>query len=282
MPTQKRQKMIWGMVMFFPFGVGFLVFYILPFLLSVFYTFKQGKKFVLFANYIDVFTSKTFLLATKNTLAFLVIGVPLILIISCFMAVSIYNYFSENAVFQTIFLFPLVIPAAATVVVVKIFFDDNGITNHLLAALGLKQQAWMQSNWAFVILIGLYIWKNVGYNVVLILAGLNTVSKEAIEAAKIDGANEFQIFAKITFPLLRPTLFFTIVISIANFFKSFREAYLLGGDTPNASIYMLQHFLNNNFANANYARLSVASITLFVLIAAVITLIWNMIRRWEE
>ena len=282
MTKLKRSKMVAGIIMFLPFAIGFAIFYVFPFFLSIIYTFKQGNRIVLFKNYIDVLTSNTFQLAVKNTFAFLVVGIPLIILLSCFFAVIIYNHYGNNVVFQTIFLFPLVVPAAATVVIVKAFFADKGILNHLLATVNVDVQPWLQSNWAFLLLIGLYIWKNIGYNVVLVLSGLNTVPKEAIEAAKIDGANELLIFAKITLPLLRPTLFFTIVVSIANSFKSFREAYLLGGDTPHSSIYMLQHFLNNNFTNANYARLSVASIVLFVAIAMIVTLLWNMIRRCEE
>lgn len=275
-PTEQH---IWGIAFFAPFLIGFGVFYLLPFGISVAYTFLQNREFVFLQNYLSVFASEAFRLALANTLRFLAVSLPLIMALALLLAVLIHSFCKKNVIFQSVFLFPLVVPAAATVIILKMFLNDNGIVNGVLTLLGGEGKPWLHSRWTFWVLVALYLWKNVGYNVVLLLAGLNSIPAECLEAAKIDGASGWKSFAHITFPLLLPTSFFVLVVSIANSFKSFREAYLLGGNTPSTSIYMLQHFLNNNFQNANYARLSVAAISLFVVVGAIITLLWNYMRR---
>ena len=111
--------------------------------------------------------------------------------------------------------------------VVQAFFSESGLLNQFLDWLGLPIQKWLNSPYAFPILVGLYIWKNCGYNLILFLAGLNAIPKVYREAAAVEGASSWQITRAITIPLLIPSFFFIFIISIINSFKSFREAYLL-------------------------------------------------------
>lgn len=139
--------------------------------------------------------------------------------------------------------------------------------------------SWLQSDYAFVVLLLLYVWKNCGYNIILISTGLSSIPQEYYENADAEGANGWQKFRRITLPLMFPNFFFVTVISIVNAFKVFREAYLLAGDTPHSSIYMLQHFMNNNFFNLNYQRLSVAALTVFLVIFALLAVFFIVLRR---
>ena len=125
---------------------------------------------------------------------------------------------------------------------------------------------WMDSPFAFVILLGLYLWKNVGIGVVILLAGLTTIPGELYESANMDGAGKWTRLTKVTLPMLRPELLVVTILSSLNAFKNFREAFVLGGDHPHESIYMLQHFMNNNFENMNFPRLSVAAVVFFALL----------------
>jgi multiple sugar transport system permease protein len=134
----------------------------------------------------------------------------------------------------------------------------------------------MNSPSAFASLVALYIWKNCGYNIVLFLAALNSVPRECREAAEIDGAGGRERLFGVTLPMIAPHSFFVLVISVANSFKAFREAYMLYGSYPNRSIYMLQHFMNNNFENLNYIRLSVAAIMVFLVIFALVFLLYRL------
>ena len=110
----------------------------------------------------------------------------------------------------------------------------------------------------------------------LFLAGLNSIPKDFYEAASLDGATGWNSFRYITAPILIPNFFFIFVISIINSFKSFREAFLLGGTMPHKSIYMLQHFMNNNFSNLNYQRLSVAALIVFIVIFGCVFLLFRL------
>ena len=147
--------------------------------------------------------------------------------------------------------------------------------------IGKAYSDWIQSEYAFPILVGLYIWKNCGYDLILFLAGLAAIPKEYREAAASEGASYWQTVRYITLPLLMPTFFFILIVSIINSFKSFREAYLLGGANPHESIYMLQHFMNNNFQNINYPRLSTAALLIFVVIFLLVLLLFWVKRKHE-
>ena len=157
-----------------------------------------------------------------------------------------------------------------------------GIVNGWLEGLGVPLTDWMNSPRAFWVLIGLYVWKNCGYNVILMLAGLNMIPTEYYQAADIEGASGRQKFTRITLPLIWPSLFFVFVMSVVNSFKSYREAFLLGGKHPHDSIYLLQHFLNNNFENLNYQRLSVAAVMLFMVIFALVAVLYGLQSKYGE
>ena len=147
--------------------------------------------------------------------------------------------------------------------------------------LGLPIEDWVQSEYAFPLLIALYIWKNCGYDLVLFLAGLSAIPREYREAAASQGASYWQTLRYITLPLMTPTFFFILIVSIINSFKSFREAYLLGGANPHDSEIARQHFMNNNFQNLSYQRLSVAALLVFLVIFALVLVLFRLKARQE-
>lgn len=118
---------------------------------------------------------------------------------------------------------------------------------------------------------------------ILFLAGLNMIPSELYQTAEIDGASSVKKFCYISFPLIIPTLFFVIVMSIINSFKTYREAFIIAGKHPQNEIYFLQHFLNNNFENLNYQRLAVATLLLFSIIFLFVGLLyWWQNRHTED
>lgn len=254
------------------FTVGFLSFYIIPFFISIFMTFidNSSGKLCGFDNYIKIMGSKAFKLSAVNTFKFLVIGVPLILALSLFCSLLLKNNFKGSGIIRSIFILPIVIPAMAVVMVFQIIFAESGLLNSLLITFNIPVISWLNSDKAFVVLLVIYVWKNIGYNMILFLSALNSIPDYVYEAAALDGAGRFKKLTKITLPLISPMLFFIIIISVVNAFKSFREIYLLCGDLPHESIYMLQHFMNNNFKNLNYQRLAVAAVLLFSVIMLLI------------
>lgn len=280
----KKKGALVGIMLVTPFLSGFLLFYIIPFGITAFYSFTagiSGMHFAGFRNYAEVFASHAFRLAAYNTFRFMAAGIPLIMGISLALSLMLYGKTGHTRTFQSVFLYPMVVPIGSVVMFFQVIFSRYGVLNRILYRLGLPEPDWLQSSHAFGVLLFLYIWKNCGYNIVLFLTGLNGIPKEFLEDARLNGAGKWQYFRYIQRPLLMPSFLFVFVMSVINSFKCFREAYLLSGQYPNESIYMLQHFMNNNFVSLNYQRLSVAAILVFLIIFALIILLfsWNIYRE---
>ncbi len=281
----QRRDMYTGFAFALPAIIGMGVFFILPFMVAIFYSFSEGIGSGTFAglrNYTEMFSNPAFQLAAGNTARFILVSVPLIMVLSLLIALLLNTKLRGYQAFRTLFILPLVLPVASVVLVFQVLFAGNGVVNDILQAMGIPVSDWLQSPGAFTVLLILYIWKNCGYNIILFLAALNAVPREYYEAAEIDGAGTRTRLFHITLPLIMPYMFFILLISVINTFKSFREAYVLCGSHPNQSIYMMQHFLNNNFQNTNFLRLSTAAILIFLVISAVIFLLFWLKSRAGE
>lgn len=260
----KRREAAIGLLLAAPAVMGLLAFLVLPFGYTFLRSFTVGLgwgRFVGLENYAQLFGNRLFLLALKNTFLFLAFGLALILPLSLFLALLLQKTGKWGKGLAMALLFPMVLPASAIVIVVNLVFAENGLLSQLTGP-----TPWMDSPFAFVILLGLYLWKNVGIGVVILLAGLTTIPGELYESASMDGAGKWARLTRVTLPMLRPELLVVTILSTLNAFKNFREAFVLGGDHPHESIYMLQHFMNNNFENMNFPRLSVAAVVFFILL----------------
>ena len=255
-----------GLCLAAPAVLGFLIFYVLPMGVTLWQSVSFGGMFVGLENYRITFENHMFRLAVGNTLRFLVVALPLILVISLGLALLLAEKFPGNRFFRLILLYPMLVPVAATVMVVQIFLGTRGVLNTFLIQWGFSRQDWIYSSWAFLILVLLYLWKNIGYAVILLLAGLAMIPREYMEMARMDGAGRWKCLCYIRLPLLGPMILFTALISLLNAFKCFREAILIGGNYPHESIYMLQHYMTNNFNNMNYMEISVTSTFIFLVI----------------
>lgn len=255
-----------GVCLAAPAVLGFLIFYVLPMGVTLWQSVSYGGIFVGLENYRITFGNHMFWLAVGNTLRFLGVALPLILVIALGLALLLAEKFPGNRFFRLILLYPMLVPVAATVMVVQIFLGTRGVLNTFLIQWGFSRQDWIYSSWAFLILVLLYLWKNTGYAVILLLAGLAMITREYMEMARMDGAGRWKCLYYIRLPLLGPMILFTALISLLNAFKCFREAILIGGNYPHESIYMLQHYMTNNFNNMNYMEISVTSTFIFLVI----------------
>lgn len=279
-------KRTWkGYLLIAPMLVGFLLFYVVPFGQVVWDSLSQGtgksQLFVGLENYTRMFHNDMFLQAFGNTLRFLGIGLPLILVLAYALALFLKNVAQRFRLLRAVFLLPYVMPVAGTVLLVDLLFSKEGVVNRLLLSLGLPLADWLQSPAAFWVMLLLYLWKSTGYAVVLLLSGLLTIPQEHYQVAQVEGASPWQTFRYVTVPQMWYALFLAMVFSLINAFKCFREIFLVGGEHPHESVYMLQHFINNAFANLNYQRLSVASVLLFLVIALVLGLCTLWVLRKE-
>ena len=122
----------------------------------------------------------------------------------------------------------------------------------------------------------LFLWKNLGYNMILFMAGLANIPKELLEVADVEGASELYKFFAIKLRYLSPTVMFVTILSLINSFKVFREVYLLAGDYPYEKLYMLQHFMNNTFRSLDYQKLSAAAVIMAVVMVVLIALLFKV------
>lgn len=278
--TGKRYKINIGVVFVLPSLIGMIIFYVIPFMdvvrMSLFKI--VSGEFAGFDNYKDVFGNSAFLLATKNTLRFWLICLPLQIIVSFCIAMILVGERGKARRLKSIYLLPMAIPVACVVSFWKIFFDRQGILNSILHYFTSENVDWLNSNLAFGVLVVSYLWRNLGYDLILWMAGLAAVPEEQYEAAKVDGANGFDRFRYITVPNMKTTLFLITILSLLNSFKIFREAYLVAGEYPDSSMYMVQHLYNNWYRDFSLDKMAAASVFHFLLIFVLVMLlqkVWN-------
>lgn len=284
---KKRMKhILQGYLFIAPLLIGCLLFYVIPFGMIFWYSFRKSiaknSSFVWFDNYLALLKNKMFLTACWNTCRFLVIGIPLILIISYLIALLLRKQTEHYRVLKSVLLFPYIMPIVGTVLLVELLFTEHGLISHFLSIFSVPTRDYLESEWAFWIVVLLYLWKNTGYNVILLLSGLMTISKEHYASAALDGAGAFQQFLYITTPQMWHTVFYTLLFSLINAFQCFREIFLIAGKHPNQKVYLLQHFISNSFENLSYPKLSAASIFLFFVITIIIGGSYGWIQRKEK
>lgn len=257
-----------------PSLLGLSIFFLIPFLDTIRRSFfdAMGKNFIGFEGYASVIKNTAFQLASGNTAKFIAICLPLLLLTSLTLALLVRIVKGKGKIFKTLYLLPMAIPVASIVLLWQVLFEDKGILNSFLTALGAQPVNFMGSSAAFWVLIFTYLWKNSGYNMILWLAGLDGISESLYEAAKVDGANTRQIFFKVTLPNLLPTLSLVAVLAMLSSFKVFREAYLVAGAYPHDSIYLLQHLFNNWFTSLEITKLCAAAVMLAIALLIVILL----------
>lgn len=277
----KRLSIPQGTLFLLPSFIGFTLFFICPFVISLCYAFIDqpvNSSFVGMKNFVELFQNKAYLKGLGNTLKFMAISVPLNMALSLGVAMLRNKLDHYKQLFSLVFLIPLVIPSGSMVFFWQSLFVYDGALNGFLHGLGMSKINWLDSSVALLVMVLIFIWKNLGYNMVLYAAGLSNIPKDYYEAAWVDGTTPMQAFCHITWPLLLPTSILVLIMSIINSFKVFKEIYMITGSYPHESIYTLQHFMNNMFASLNYAKLTTATTVLVLLI----TLFTQALLRLER
>ena len=253
-----------NLVLIIPSFVGLLIFFIVPFFYSFYYAFIDNafsRNFVGISNFIDLFNNDYFMLALRNTLVFTFCAVILIMALSITISVAVAQLFRRLTLIESAFFLPFLLPSATIISIWNAYFSNFS---------------------PFSSLVCLFLWKYCGLNIVLLITALSHLNFDMFEAARIDGAGAIRRTFYITLPNIMPNIFFTLLISIANAFKISRESFLLYGDYPDRSIYMLQNYLNNHFEKLNYQNISTAAIILSIIIYTIIGLIFFFERKWGD
>lgn len=260
-----------------PSFLGMLIFYLVPFGVVIYYSFIAGvvdNSFVGLKNYIAVFDNAAFRTAAKNTAVFTGLAVPLAVVLSMLLALMLEARIPGKSQFRTCFLSPMMVPIASIILIWQVLFHSNGVVNEFLMVFGADKINWLKSDYCMVVIVVLFLWKNLGYNMILFMAALSNIPRELLEVAEVEGASAAYQFFHIKLRYLSPTVLFVTILSIINSFKVFREIYLLTGNYPYDGLYMMQHFMNNMFNSADYQRLSAAAVLLAIVIVILIALLF--------
>jgi multiple sugar transport system permease protein len=268
------KEWFWGYICLTPIIIGFIVFTVIPIIMSLYYSFTEydgitEATFVGINNYIELFKDSEFLISLKNTAVYTVFTVIFGTILSLVIANLLNSKIRGSKIYRSIFFVPNVISFVAIAMIWQwMYNEDYGLFNSILGSIGLYQPPWLTSTaWAMPSVIIMSIWKGLGFSMVIFLAGLQGISSSYYEAAVIDGANGFQKFFYITVPLLKNTTLFVLVISMISAFQAFDQVYLLtaGGPERATQVVVYQIYMNAfQFFKQGYA--SAMSYILFIII----------------
>ncbi|MCR8842672.1 sugar ABC transporter permease [Paenibacillus sp. SC116] len=268
-----------------PSVIGFTLFYLVPFLMGIYYSFIDNSvsgQFVGLHNYKELLDSGSFRKAASNTFYFTAISVPLMLVLSLTLALLLNQQLYLRNWLRTVYVLPLVVPVASIILIWQMLFDWNGSLNAWLDYFGVDRVDWMKTDAARNVVIIVYLWKNIGYNIILFLAGLQQIPKDYYETAQVEGAGRLRQFRSITLVYLTPMTSFIVLMSIINSFKVYRETYLIAGDYPHDSIYMLQHFMNNMFMSLDIQKLMAAAVMMVGCILVIVLVLFALERRFQK
>ena len=280
-PSKKESWIPW--VLLAPSLTGVGIFILIPFADVVRRSFFNavGSEFVGLENYRGVLENEAFRLAAGNTVRLLIVCLPLLLGSSLFFGILLLNTGRKSGILKSGFLLPMAVPAGSVVLFWQLFFDQGGILNEALQKFGVHGPDYMNTPKAFGVLVVVYIWKNLGYDMILWLSGLLGIPDSLYEAARMDGADGLKCFWHITCPLLIPTAFLTGILSLVNAFKVFREAYMIAGNYPHDSIYMLQHLFNNWFLKLDMQKMTAAAVMLAFILGLILIGSQKIEEKWR-
>ena len=259
--------------------IGFCIFTLIPVIFSLLLSFCQWDsgnpiKFVGLDNFVRLFTKdSSFRIALVNTIYYTVVTVPLTLGLALFLAILMNKKLKGRVFFRSVLFFPYVASLVAVAVVwMALFNPDRGPVNSLLMAIGISNPPrWAASTtWAMPTIIGLTVWKGMGYYMIVYLAALQGVSNELYESASLDGANKWQLFRHITWPSVTPTTFFIIMMLMVATFKSYDIMYITTQGGPGEATKVLAyHIFNSAFVNSEFGYASaIAMVLLSIIVVA--------------
>ena len=280
-----RRAQITSSFFLVPSVAGAMLFFFVPYLVVLYYSVLDnpiGKNFVGISNFVDVINNTAFRTAIRNTGVFSAVAVPLAVVFSLFLALLLDNKIPFRTQFRTFLLSPMMVPVASIVLIWQVLFDYNGAINLLASQFGAEKIDWLKSDYAIVVIVVLFLWKNLGYNMILFMAALSSVPQDIIEVAKLESVGRVKIFFMIKLRYLVSTIVFVTIMSLINSFKIFREVYLLTTDYPYQSIYMLQHFMNNKFKSLDYQTLSAAAVMMSLVMVVIIVLLFKAEEHFSK
>ena len=247
------------------------MFYVIPFFWGIWYSVTDGSfqnSFVGFQNYLNVWQNPMFQLGLKNTMELSLICSPSLFLLAFVISVALNRLRPAGGFFRNSVLLPYLMPSSAMLLIWLVAFDYGGVINRLVTALGFSRVIWLQGAELRVPVILLFVWKNLGFAVIIFLAALQAIPKPLYEYARLEGAGFLLQTFGITLPMIVPTAFLVIILEWINAFKIFKEVYFIGGAYPDESVYTLQNYMNNMYSKLNYQNVTTAAYSFALIVFA--------------
>ena len=256
----RRKKIVWLLLL--PGLAGLMLFYVVPFFGGIYFSVTDGtyeNNFVGLQNYVQVLQNPMFQLGLRNTWELSLLCAPVIWLMAFILSAMLRTLKEKSTPFRNILLLPYLMPSSAMLLIWTLMFDYGGVVNRLVVAMGLERVLWLEGDALRFPIVLLYVWKNLGFSVVLFASALSAVHPSLYEYAALEGAGWWTQAFRITLPQILPTAFLVFVLAWVNAFKIFKEVYFIGGSYPTQQIYTLQHFMNNMFAKLDYQKVTTAA-----------------------
>jgi len=265
--------------------LGVLLFYVVPFFGGIWYSLTDGSfenKFVGFANYVSVWNNAMFQNGLKNTFELSLLGSPILWLLSFLFALLLTRIRPAGAFFRSSVLMPYLMPSSAVLIVWLLWFDFGGPVNRLITLMGMERVSWLKDmNLRFPILL-MFVWKNLGFCVVIFTAALQAIPESLYEYATLEGASFAKQAFRITLPLIVPSAFLVLILTWINAFRIFKEVYFIGGAYPAPAVYTLQNYMNNMYSKLNYQNVTTAAYIFAVMVFALFTFLFLLQRRAQR
>lgn len=288
--NKKYNEWMWGYLLIAPTMMGLVLLNVIPLIQTFILSFQKTGDFgattyVGLENYKRLLTDPAILQATGNTLKYAIIVVPMTVIMSLVVAVLLNKNIKGKGFYRTLYFLPMIAAPAAIAMVWKWLFNSEfGLINYLLSFIGIEGPQWVSDpNFALISIAIVGIWSAIGYNMVLLLAGLQEIPKDYYEAASIDGAGPFRQFFSITLPLISPSMFFVVVTSVISAFQVFDSIFMMIDKTSMAiertqSLVFL--FYQHSFIVNDKGYGSAIVMLLLSLILMVTAIQLNVQKKW--
>ncbi|MCD9020889.1 sugar ABC transporter permease [Cohnella sp. NL03-T5] len=288
---RKWSRRMAAFVFLLPALLGLIAFQLLPMVSSIFISFSDWDllskwtqiHFIGWDNYAEVFNNEKSYTSIKNVFIFLVGYMPIITMLGIFFAVVLNRNIRGIKFYRAAVFVPVITSWVAVSIVWRWLLNgQSGMINYLLSLVGIQGPIWLQDDhWAMVAIIAVTIWKDIGFVSIILLAGLQDISEDYYEAANLDGASAWNKLWRITIPLLSPTLFFIITISLINSFQVFDQVLIMtNGGPAGATSTIVEQVYRNAFQFNKMGFAAAQSWVLFVIIFSVTMVMQWLQRRW--
>ncbi|MEA3146535.1 MAG: multiple sugar transport system permease protein [Verrucomicrobiota bacterium] len=285
-----HREALWGFLFILPTYLGFAIFILGPVVAVAGMSFTKfdvltGAEFTGLTNYVRLLSDERLRNVYTNTFVFTIFAVFFNVSIGLALAVLLNRRLPRllRNFFRSVYFFPLLIAHTYVAVIWQFLYQrDTGVINYYLSLLGIAPISWLGSAaWVLPSVIIMDVWKNTGFAMIIFLAGLQNIPKDYYEAARLDGAKAVQLFLRITFPLLSPTIFFVLVIFLIGAIQVFDTIIVLTGGGPgDASKSVVIYIYEQAFQNFDLGYASTVAMTLFVIILIFTLLQFWFSRRW--